>query len=88
MLVANMLLAFIGFFGWLWVWAGSHYQTDATPRIQIGVALIGLMWLLLIIADTVQHLQPTGGTILARIVILFGLYFLKPLLETKENGSD
>ena len=83
-----MLLGFIGFFGWLWVWVRSRYQTDASPRIQIGVGTLGLMWILLIIADTVQHLQPTGGTILARLVILFGLYLLKPLLESKDNGSD
>lgn len=88
MILINMILGFVGFFGWLWVWVRSRYQTGSSARIQLGVALLGLMWLLLIIADTVQHLQPTGGTILARIVILIGLYFLKPLLERKDDGSN
>lgn len=86
MTVINIILGFAGFFGWLWVWTRAHYQTGATLRVQIGIAAIGLAWLMLIMADLVQHLQPTGGTVAARAVVLVGLWCLKPLLEKTKNA--
>lgn len=85
MTVINIILGFAGFFGWLWVWTRAHYKTGATLRVQIGIAAIGLAWLMLIMADVVQHLHPTGGTVLARAVFLIGLWCLMPLLQ--KQGS-
>lgn len=86
MILINVMLGLIGFFGWLWVWVRSRYNTHETKRVQIGVGLFGFMWLLLIMADLVQGLQPTVGTILARLVIIVALFCLKSkLLEHKDD---
>lgn len=81
MVALNFIVGVLGLVGWLWVWVRSHYQTDADPRTQWGVIGLGAVWALLILADTVQDLQPTGGTILARVGLLISLWLLKPLLE-------
>ena len=83
----NFLLGVGGFAGWVWVWCKSRYQTSDSARVQWGITLLGLMWILLVLADTVQHLQPTEGTVLARVILLVALFLLKPLLLTTNKDT-
>lgn len=87
MLILNLVLSVLGFVGWSWIWWCNRYVTGRTIRTQIGVILLGLMWVLLIIADTYQQLQPTGASITARVVLLFALWFLMPLLRDKSKSN-
>lgn len=66
----SLLLAILGFIGWTWVWTRKKYRTGAKWSVQISLILFGFMWLSLILADTVQDLQPTSGTIFARTILL------------------
>lgn len=88
MIVLNAFLAFIGLAGWLWVWWHNRYQTGCSIQIQVGVILLGLMWVLLVLADTMQGLQPTTGTIAARVLTIIGLWCLTPLLKNKALTKD
>lgn len=86
MITFNMFLSFSGLAGWLWVWWHGRYKTGCDIRIQVGVMLMGLVWLLLVLADAVQHLQPTSGTIVARLFMIIGMWCLMPLLKYKPQN--
>ena len=88
MIIFNALLGFVGFFGWVWIWVRSGYNTHETKRVQFGVMLLGLMWVSLVTADLVQHLQPTGGTVVGRIILIVALFCLKSKLKVKNNGGN
>lgn len=77
----NTALALIGIFGWGWVWWFSKYKTGNSVRIQIGMILLGLVWVLLFLADTMQGLAPTSLTVTSRALVLIGLWCCMPLLE-------
>lgn len=77
----NTLLAIIGGAGWIWVWWFSKYKTGHDMRIQIGIIALGAVWVMLFFADTVQNLQPTSLTVVARFLILIGLWCCMPLLR-------
>ena len=77
----NTLLAFIGIISWSWVWWFGKYKTGCNARIQIGVILLGVVWVVLFLADTVQSFQPTSLTVLTRALLLIGLWCCKPLLK-------
>lgn len=77
----NTLLALIGIVGWIWVWCYDQYKTGRTVRIQIGVMAFGVIWILLFLADTAQHLQPTSLTVISRALVLIGLWCCMPLLK-------
>lgn len=79
----NSLLAFIGFVGWSWVWCFGKYQTGRDMRIQIGIIVLGAVWVLLFLADTVQDLQPTSLTVISRALVLIGLWCCMPLLRKR-----
>lgn len=77
----NTLLAFIGIIGWSWVWWFSEYKTGNSMRIQMGMILLGSVWVLLFLADTVQDLVPTSLTVISRALVLIGLWCCMPLLR-------
>lgn len=77
----NTLLALMGIVGWGWVWWFSRYKTGQNTRIQLGMVSMGVVWVLLLLADTVQHAQPTSLAVTARALILFGLWCCMPLLK-------
>ena len=70
MKLISLLLAILGFIGWTWVWTRKEYRTGVRWAVQISLILFGFMWLSLILADTVQGLKPTTGTLFARIILL------------------
>lgn len=76
----NTLLAIIGGAGWIWVWWFSKYKTGNSIRIQVGMILLGAVWVLLFLADTVQDLTPTSLTVISRALVLTGLWCCMPLL--------
>lgn len=84
----NTVLALLGIAGWSWVWWFSKYKTGHNKRTQIGVIVLGLVWVLLFLADTVQHLQPTSFTVVARTLFLIGLWCCMPLLKTQDTIED
>lgn len=77
----NTLLAFIGIIGWSWVWWFGKYKTGCNARIQMGVILLGVVWVMLFLADTVQDLVPTSLTVVSRALVLIGLWCCMPLLK-------
>ena len=77
----NTLLALIGIIGWSWVWWFGKYKTGCNARIQIGVILLGVVWVMLFLADTVQDLVPTSLTVVSRALVLIGFWFCMPLLK-------
>lgn len=77
----NTLLAFVGVMGWSWVWWFGKYKTGCNMRVQIGVVLLGVVWVLLFLADTVQNMQPTSLTVVSRLLVLIGLWCCMPLLR-------
>ena len=77
----NDLMGFVGFFGWCWVWWFNRYNTSGCMRIQIGVIAMGVVWLMVILAETIQQHTPTSGTVLARFSLLLGMWLLTPLLK-------
>lgn len=77
----NTLLAFIGIVGWSWVWWFGKYKTGCNMRVQVGVILLGVVWVLLFLADTVQNMQPTSLTVVSRALVLIGLWCCMPLLR-------
>lgn len=85
----NTLLALIGIVGWGWVWWFSKYKTGQNIRIQLGMVLMGVVWILLFLADTAQHARPTSLAVAARALILFGLWCCMPLLKnnTKKHQN-
>ena len=85
----NTLLAFIGIVGWGWVWWFGKYKTGCDARIQMGVILLGVVWVMLFLADTVQDLAPTSLTVVSRALILIGLWCCMPLLknDTEKKGG-
>lgn len=76
----NTLLALVGILGWGWVWWFSKYKTGNSIRIQVGMILLGTVWVLLFLADTVQDLTPTSLTVISRALVLIGLWCCMPLL--------
>lgn len=81
----NNLLALIGVIGWVWVWCFTKYKTGHDARIQSGVIAFGILWIVLFLADSLQHVQPTSLTIFGRAVIIYGLWSCMPLLENKRK---
>ena len=81
----NTLLALIGIIGWSWVWCFGKYKTGRTLRTQIGVMAFGVIWILLLLADTAQDLQPTSLTVISRALVLTGLWCCMPLLKIQED---
>ena len=77
----NTLLALIGITGWSWVWCLSKYKTGCDLRTQIGIIIFGAVWIVLVLADTVQSFQPTSLTVLTRALVLIGLWCCMPLLK-------
>lgn len=77
----NTVLALIGIVGWAWVWCFGKYRTGNSVRIQVGMMLLGAVWVLLFLADTVQNLQPTSLTVVSRLLVLIGLWCCMPLLR-------
>lgn len=84
----NTLLAIIGGAGWIWVWWFSKYKTGHDMRIQIGIIALGAVWVMLFFADTVQNLQPTSLTVVARFLILIGLWCCMPLLKKQVESLE
>lgn len=84
----NSLLAFIGIVGWSWVWCFGKYQTGRDKRIQIGIIVLGAVWVLLFLADTVQDLQPTSLTVISRALVLIGLWCCMPLLKKSVETAE
>jgi len=88
----NTALAVLGILGWGWVWTKCKYKTGSSIRVQIGMILLGIIWVMLFTADTVQDLQPTSLTVLSRAFLLTGLWCCMPLLKrspqkTKETDA-
>lgn len=81
MRLISLLLAIIGLAGWAWVWTRKEYRTGAHWATQVSLILFGFMWLSLILADTVQNLEPTSGTIFARIILLIACVLMTPQLK-------
>lgn len=77
----NTLLAFVGIVGWSWVWWLGKYKTGCNMRVQVGVILLGVVWVMLFLADTVQNMQPTSLTVVSRALVLIGLWCCMPLLR-------
>lgn len=77
----SLVLAILGFIGWTWVWTRKEYRTGAHWATQVSLILFGFMWLSLILADTVQNLEPTSGTIFARIILLIACVLMTPQLK-------
>ena len=86
MKLISLLLAIIGLAGWLWVWTRKKYRTGAHWATQISLILFGFMWLSLILADTVQNLEPTSGTIFARVILLIACGLMTSQL--KKGGKN
>lgn len=84
----NTLLAVIGGAGWIWVWCFSKYKTGHDMRIQIGIIALGAVWVMLFFADTVQNMQPTSLTVVARLLILIGLWCCMPLLKKTVETAE
>ncbi len=84
----NTSLALIGIAGWSWVWWFGKYKTGRTIRTQTGVMAFGVIWILLFLADTAQHLQPTSLTVISRALVLIGLWCCMPLLKTQDTIED
>ncbi len=80
MLILNVIAALIGFFGWFWVWSRSHYQTGSDFRTQIGVILLGMVWVLVLVADLVEGSEPKVTIFIVRVIFIISLLLLKPLL--------
>lgn len=81
MLILNMIVAFIGFAGWVWIWSRSRYQTGSDCATQIGVMLLGVLWILILVADLVESSTPKGTTLIVRLTLITALVLLKPLLK-------
>lgn len=81
MKLISLVLAVIGLAGWAWVWTRKEYRTGAHWATQVSLILFGFMWLSLILADTVQNLEPTTGTIFARIILLIACVLMTPQLK-------
>ena len=81
MQLLNLALSLIGFFGWCWVWWCNRYKTGRTMRTQVGVILLGLFWVMLFIADTYEHLNPTPASFAGRFLMIIALWCLMPLLR-------
>lgn len=81
MKLISLVLAIIGLAGWAWVWTRKEYRTGAHWATQVSLILFGFMWLSLILADTVQNLEPTTGTIFARIILLIACGLMTPQLK-------
>ena len=81
----NTLLALIGIAGWAWVWCFSKYKTGCDIRIQFGIVALGVVWVILFLADTAQHAEPTSLTVASRALVLFGLWCCMPLLKLKRK---
>lgn len=77
----NTLLALVGIFGWGWVWWFGKYKTGKSIRIQVGLILLGAVWVMLLLADTIQNMQPTSLTVTSRALVLIGLWCCMPLLK-------
>lgn len=88
MILFNNLLAYIGFFGWVWVWWLNRYQTGGSKRVQIGLILIGITWVMIILAGSLQKHIPTSGTVIARAALLLGMWILTPLLKCKQTCDN
>lgn len=84
----NTLLALIGIVGWSWVWWFGKYKTGHNVRTQIGVILFGVVWVALFIADTAQKAEPTSLTVIARSIILVGMWCCMPLLKDNRKNID
>lgn len=81
MLMLNMVIAFMGFVGWFWIWSRSNYQTGSDCRTQIGVIFLGLVWILILVADLMESSSPKGTTLIVRLTLITALLLLKPLLR-------
>lgn len=81
MTLLNMAVALGGFLGWFWIWARSKYQTGADCRTQLGVILLGLVWILILVADLMEISAPKGTTLIVRLTLISALLLLKPLLR-------
>lgn len=80
--ILNIALSIGGFVGWFWVWHFDKYKTGRSFRIQLGVILLGFMWVMLIMADLYQDFIPSWGTVGARIIIAIAFVCLMPLLKS------
>lgn len=81
MLILNMVVALLGFIGWFWIWSRSNYQTGSDCRTQIGVIALGLVWVLILVADLMESSSPKGTTLIVRLTLIIALLLLKPLLR-------
>lgn len=84
----NTLLALIGIAGWSWVWWFSKYKTGHDMRTQIGVIVFGVVWVVLFLADTAQDFKPTSLTVIARSLILMGMWCCMPLLKKQTESLE
>ena len=84
----NLVLSIAGIVGWGYVWTLEKYRTGRTVRTQIGVMLLGLMWIMLFLADTCQGLVPTSLTVCARIILGIAFWCMMPLLRDNSYNSD
>lgn len=84
----NTLIALIGIIGWGWVWWAGKYKTGCNIRVQMGIVLLGVVWVLLFLADVAQHLHPTSLTVVSRALVLIGLWCCMPLLKNNMKDWD
>lgn len=84
----NTLLALIGVIGWSWVWWFSKYKTGHDKRTQVGIILFGVVWVVLFLADTAQHAEPTSLTVIARSFILIAMWCCMPLLRKSVEAAN
>lgn len=84
----NTLLALIGIAGWGCVWCFSDYKTGCSIRVQIGMIVLGAVWVLLFLADVAQDLQPTSFTVVSRALVLMGLWCCMPLLKNDADKKE
>lgn len=81
--IAAFAVAVWGFVGWLWVWAHNRFATGKRWQTQVGVLLMGAMWLCIILAITLQDYEPTATSIAGHGMLIVGQWLLSSKLRIK-----
>lgn len=86
--IAALAVVVGGFIGWLWVWTHTGFATGKRWQTQLGVLLMGGMWLCMIQAMTLQEYEPTTSSIVGHLMLIAGQWLLSHKLRTTTNGSN
>lgn len=81
--IAALAVAVVGFVGWLWVWAHTRFATGKRWQTQVGVLLMGAMWLCIILAVTLHDYEPSASSIAGHFMLIMGQWLLSSKLRTK-----